>query len=59
MLQRAHQLVIGGGVLLLLAQAIDFIDEITIADAGQLRGRTARLQLRTAEEALCFGRQSA
>ena len=57
-LQGADELVIGGGVLLLLAQAIYLINHVAVANACQLRRRAARLQLWRVEEALRFAGQS-
>ena len=48
----ADQLVIRRGVVALLTQAIGFVDHIAIANARQLRRRTAGLQLRIGEQVL-------
>ena len=56
-LQGANQLVIGGGVVLLLAQAIYLVNHVAVADACQLRRRAARLQLWRVKEALRFAGQ--
>jgi len=52
LLQCTNQLVIRHRVLTLLPQTIHFVNQIAIANTGQLRRRTARLQFRVAEEAL-------
>ena len=51
-LHSADQLVIRRGVIALLAQAVGFVDHIAIANARQLRRRTAGLQLRIADQVL-------
>ena len=51
-LHSADQLVIRRSVIALLAQAVGFVDHIAIANARQLRRRTAGLQLRIADQVL-------
>ena len=57
-LHRAHQLVIRRRVVALLAQVVRFVNHIAVADTGQLRRRTARLQLRVGEQPLRFVSQA-
>ena len=57
-LHRAHQLVIRCRVVALLAQMVRFVNHITVANTGQLRRRTACLQLRVSEQTLRFGCQA-
>ena len=53
-LHRPHQLVIRRRVVTLLSQAIRVVNHIAVANAGQLRRRTACLQLRVGEQPLRF-----